>query len=261
MLPPSPFRALTAFSELDAEVFHGRGGEAEQLVPEVAAGRWTTLVGPSGCGKSSLVLAGVLPLLRDKGFRPVVLRPGSGGTSVSALADALLGLLEPGLDETLRLARLHELSALLTVPGALADLAARLLVPGRWHRLVIVVDQFEELLARPTADIDALADILFSDNLPAPVRVLTTLRADFLESVLAHPRLGAAVGRRVQTLLPMGRSNCAKPSSRRSRPFREWVSSPTWWTGYWPTPAPLPGPCRCWSSPWTCCGADSAAVS
>ncbi|MEX2981126.1 trypsin-like peptidase domain-containing protein [Streptomyces sp. C36] len=202
-LPPSPFRGLSAFEESDASVFHGRRSESDDVAGALAAERWVTVVGPSGSGKSSLALAGVVPRLRADGASAVVLRPVAGSSPLSALAASLLPLLEPGLSETQRLTRIPELSDVLRERGP-ADVVARLLQLHRSRRLLIVIDQFEELLGLGPAAVDELADVLFGDALPDTVRVLITLRADFLEPVLAHPRLGPVVGRHLHALGPLG---------------------------------------------------------
>ncbi|GAA2996897.1 hypothetical protein GCM10020229_06760 [Kitasatospora albolonga] len=201
-LPPSPFRSLTAFQEADAALFHGRQEESDELARALDRDQWVTLVGGSGAGKSSLALAGVVPRLRAEGAAAVVVRPTAGSSPLAVLAAALLPLLEPELSETQRLLRLAELTTVLR-QGGLPDLVPRLLdVQGR-HRLVVVVDQFEELLALAPRAADELATVLFTDALPPTVRVLTTLRADFLEAALAHPVLGPALSRRVQALGPL----------------------------------------------------------
>lgn len=202
VLPPSPYRSLSPFQEADAPVFHGREAETAELVAMLARHRWTTVVGPSGSGKSSLALAGVLPRIRSTGDVAVVLRPASGGNPLSALAAALLPLLEPELSETQRLERIPAMAGLLRGHG-LADLVRRLLELRGGHRLLVLVDQLEELLALAPAAVDELAEVLFDEELPTTVRVLTTLRADFLEAALAHPRLGHVLSRQVYALGPM----------------------------------------------------------
>ncbi|GAA4635488.1 hypothetical protein GCM10023196_081180 [Actinoallomurus vinaceus] len=192
VLPPSPFRGLAAFQEADAGVFHGREKESDDLAAMVRAERRVCLVGPSGSGKSSLALAGVVPRLRAEGFAVAVLRPGSGSSPLSALASALLPLIEPDLGATERLLRLPGLRDALA-QGGLADLVPQVLRDTGRNRLLIVVDQFEELLAQETEAVDALADVLFTGALPDAVSVLTTLRADFLETALAHPRIAPVV--------------------------------------------------------------------
>lgn len=207
---PSPFRGLSAFRESDTDVFYGRVQESESLAVTVAAGRWTTLIGPSGCGKSSLVQAGVLPRLRAAGYLPLVMRPSVGSSPLTALAAALLPLREPpALSGTDQDERREKLTTLLQRPGALADIVPGLFTSDSvdnsgYSRLLIVIDQFEELLSRPAAEIDALAGALLGEDLPDCVRVLVTLRADHLEAVLTHPRLQAVVSRPPELLMPMG---------------------------------------------------------
>ncbi|WP_203184084.1 trypsin-like peptidase domain-containing protein [Streptomyces pratensis] len=204
VLPPSPFRRLLAFGEEDAAVFHGRTAESEAVAGMVGAARWTAVVGPSGSGKSSLARAGVVPRLRLEATSVIVLRPSAGSSSTAGLVLELLSLLEPGLSETDRLDRAPTLTRVLVREGGLADIVPRLLKRQGSRRLLILIDQFEELLARGTADVDELAGVLFDEALPDTVCVLTTLRADFLGAVLAHPGLGHAFeGQRAYALGPI----------------------------------------------------------
>ncbi|MFJ7948887.1 trypsin-like peptidase domain-containing protein [Streptomyces sp. NPDC096354] len=204
VLPPSPFRGLAAFEEADAAVFHGRRHESERVAHALDERQWVTVVGPSGCGKSSLALAGVAPHLRARGAYVVVMRPASGSSPLAALASALLPLLEPDLSETRRLARIPALSDELRRHG-LAAPTDRLLRLQGCSQLLLVVDQLEELLPQHPDTVRDLADVLFAaDALPPAVRVLTTLRADFLEPVLGHPHLGPVTGRHLHALGPLG---------------------------------------------------------
>lgn len=202
VLPPTPFRGLRPFLETDAAIFHGRRDESDHVARIVAGERWTTLVGPSGSGKSSLAMAGVIPRRREAGDCPVVMRPGHHATPSHALASALLPLLEPELSETRRLSEVSALTAELALHG-LHEIAPRILELHGADRLLVVVDQLEELLDLQPAAVDELAGVLFADDLPATVKVLCTLRADFLEPVLAHPRLRLVVRERLCPLAPM----------------------------------------------------------
>ncbi|MEV0620596.1 trypsin-like peptidase domain-containing protein [Nonomuraea sp. NPDC050404] len=203
-LPPSPFRGLSVFEESDAALFHGRRTESEAVAAMVRSERWTAIVGPSGSGKSSLAQAGVVPMVRPDGTSVVVLRPSSGSSPAAGLAAELLALLEPELSETDRLDRLPKLTRALLRPRGLADVVPRLLRRQASHRLLIVIDQFEELLVHGREATDELAGVLFDEALPDTVRVLTTLRADFLGAALANPALGHAFdGRRVYALGPI----------------------------------------------------------
>ncbi|MFC0432257.1 trypsin-like peptidase domain-containing protein [Kutzneria buriramensis] len=200
--PPSPFRGLRPFLEADTAIFHGRRAERDQVAQIVARQRWTTLVGPSGCGKSSLAMAGVAPLRRSAGDTPVVMRPGHHTSPLHALAAALLPLLEPDLSETQRFTKISELASVLAQQG-LHEIAPRILELHTADRLLVVVDQFEELLDLLPDAVDEFTHALFGDDTPAAVKVLCTLRADFLEPMLAHPRLGPIVSEHVCALEPM----------------------------------------------------------
>ena len=123
------------------------------------------LVGPSGCGKSSLIEAGVLADLEST--EPVhwtvrTLRP--GGSPMRSLGEAL----GAGLDET-------------TTPEAVGRAARRAIAsPGQAARLLLVVDQLEELFAQASADerarfIAALAAIHELED----ASIVLAIRADF----------------------------------------------------------------------------------
>ena len=204
VLPPSPFRPLKAFEESEAKTFHGRQAESDRIANAVGAAPQTTLVGPSGCGKSSLAKAGVLPRRRSAGDIPVVIRPSHHSSPLHALAAGLVPLLEPGVSEIDQIAKADALADILSRKG-LHDVVPRLLNRHQGgRRLLIVIDQFEELLDLPPDHIDALAGLL-ADGRPAAVGVLATLRADFLEPVLGHPRLRGLVGDNIEILAPMTR--------------------------------------------------------
>ncbi|MFJ5725982.1 trypsin-like peptidase domain-containing protein [Streptomyces sp. NPDC093149] len=200
-LPQSPFRALSAFQETDAAIFHGRRAESDEMARTLAAQCLVTVVGPSGSGKSSLALAGVAPRLRAEGAQVVVIRPAPGSSPLTAFAAAMLPLLEPDLPEAGRPERIAELVEVLRRHGP-ADVVARLLQLRRSSRLLVLVDQFEEVLGLGPDAVDELADLLTGDTLPGTVRVLITLRADFLEPVLAHPRFGPEIGGHLHALAP-----------------------------------------------------------
>jgi hypothetical protein len=178
-LKGSPFRGLAAYDFDDAPVFFGRDGESREGLTRLAeaAGRGTAFLmvsGASGSGKSSLARAGLLPSLvatravAEVGlWRRVVMRPGdAGGDPVLALARALIAG-DPAKGEGLaELAgaqmTAEELAEHLAAGGnpaflfirTLRDLAdaertKRGLLPHEQARLVLVVDQLEEIFTRP----------------------------------------------------------------------------------------------------------------
>ncbi|MER6010951.1 nSTAND1 domain-containing NTPase [Streptomyces bluensis] len=197
-LRAGPFRALDHFHERDAEVFHGRDDDAQRVVDRLRYAPVTCLVGPSGSGKSSLLFAGVLPRLRDRtDLLITVLRPGRPDSSpLTALALALLPLLEPDLPETARLEERPRMERLLRT-GQMPAIVERILARQGKDRLLVVLDQFEETLVGPIpADLAPLSDALRYSLAPGSPRlqVLLILRADFLTTVLDHPSLSQLVG-------------------------------------------------------------------
>ncbi|MFE4534817.1 hypothetical protein ACFRKB_07000 [Streptomyces scopuliridis] len=239
VLPPSPFRGLSAFQESDSEVFHGREEESDEVAALVAGHPVVTVFGPSGCGKSSLVRAGVVPRLRKAGHAVVVVRPGGPSGLLGGLAMELTRLTQPELTGSAQREESRVVEAELSVHGwgeILAQLTGGHGGAGGGTRtgggtgsstrdgmggatgtgsgtrtrrargirgLVVVVDQLEELLDHGPAARSAAeaAAALFPEDPPPGLRVLSTLRADFLEAVSARPGLERAL-RGASLLLP-----------------------------------------------------------
>ena len=191
----SPFPGLQPFEDDLHRVFFGRHAEVEALASllrspaGVAGGGVLLVVGPSGCGKSSLVRAGLSPVMaaeRDwSTLRPLV----PGADPVAALAHELAaGGRLSGLDWTPRQVRDQ-----LSHDDGLALLAGELLLaaPGgaRRRRLLVVVDQFEELLTQTAPAARSRFAELLSPARAGPVRVVATLRAEFLGQLLASLQL------------------------------------------------------------------------
>ncbi|RSN02527.1 hypothetical protein DMB42_36140 [Nonomuraea sp. WAC 01424] len=202
--PASPFRGLSAFREGDAAVFFGRDAEAARVERLLQAHSQVTLTGPSGCGKSSLALAGVVPAMRRHGCEIVVLRPSAVRSWPDALAAELAALSYPGLAGAEALVRADALSEPLG-NGRMADVVGQMLRDTGATGLLLVVDQAEELLVGAPERADEAAEVLDAARACPGVRVLFTLRADFLPAALSHPRLGGALGRETYGLTPMTR--------------------------------------------------------
>jgi DNA-binding SARP family transcriptional activator/ABC-type glycerol-3-phosphate transport system substrate-binding protein len=186
--PPTrnPYKGLRAFAESDAADFFGREALVERLVARVDAGtRFLALVGPSGSGKSSIALAGLAPALRHSvgGPERLIARM-SPGTHPFAQLEAALARAAPAgakppavvQDDDLALLR-----AVLTI------------VPDERTELLLVIDQFEELLTGTIAESTVGA---FVRNLVEALEdphgqllVAVTLRSDFFDEALRQPDL------------------------------------------------------------------------
>jgi predicted negative regulator of RcsB-dependent stress response len=157
-------------------------------------GRFLTVIGPSGSGKSSLVRAGLLPQLRAGALpgsdRWRIERMTPGVRPLVTLA-AMLTQLCPGqgMQQTMSGLRTDEETLDLAVPLVLSQTTP--IAPG--DRLVLVVDQFEELftLCQDEAERSQfLANLIHAAVVPGgQCIVVITLRADFYHRCADSPTL------------------------------------------------------------------------
>lgn len=190
-----PVPGLSPFTEAQAELFFGRKAELEELLGQLEKARtgvrrWVQLEGPSGVGKSSLVQAGLLPRLKEGApqdvprWRIASVRPsyeplrGLAQALVTAHAGTGFARAPEDVEHSLR-----------ADPDALRILVTTHTPPGCC--LLLVFEQMEELFTLGVADCSRL-DALVSAALTAPdspLRLLTTLRSDFIHRLDQLPRL------------------------------------------------------------------------
>ncbi len=204
--PRPPFRGLLPCDEQDADQFHGRDAEVAAFIERLRHESVLPVVGPSGAGKSSFVQAGVVPRLREQGrWTVLTLRPGR--YPFRALAARLMyGEGSRGSVLSSRTSRVPSLlsgtqsgESLQDLERAEGELAQELLqTPTRLAlqllqmseeaeggaRVLLFVDQLEELYTQVQeasvrrAFMEALC--CAADDVRGPVRVVFTLRDDFL---------------------------------------------------------------------------------
>ena len=230
-----PYLGLVPFEERDARVFYGRGELADQLVRRLAErldGTGMLLVaGESGAGKSSLLRAGLMPRLAvgalgqgSQRWPRRVIRPEGSPVRELAMVLAEVAGADPVSVYRSLLAAPDEAPMLVeqavrtaadrsadTGPGRPADAAA--CAPPR---LVLVVDQFEELFTAG-GDTDAgrvereafIAALHSAATVPVgphkrpAALVIVAVRADFLGRLIAYPPLKAALDAGPFTAGPM----------------------------------------------------------
>jgi WD40 repeat protein len=162
-----PYPGLEPFGRQQADLFFGREEQVRNLVREIEAGNHRIcIIGSSGSGKSSLVQAGVLPLLER-------------GSAVRApwLVRSFAATAQPS-------ARLAEALAL-DRPTAIAAAVTALLASSGRPRLVIFVDQLEELFALATSEERERFLAAFLELTADPrCAVVAALRADFFGSLM-----------------------------------------------------------------------------
>ncbi len=225
-----PFRGLLAFGEQDAPWFFGRDAEANAFVERLRDTPTLTVVGPSGTGKSSFALAGVVPRLRDEAYWIVVhIRPGRDPFTTLAqrllARDRTISGSTTGAAETLDSWSLDHDGPLHALPYPEDEtdpnvLARRLqanprllavylqqLAEAQRGRVLLLVDQLEEVQTLVTDDhvrrSFLIALFTAAEDSQEPVRVITTVRDDFLGQVAAEDRTVADALARVFVLRPL----------------------------------------------------------
>jgi serine/threonine protein kinase len=205
----SPYAGLASFQEADASRFFGRSREIAAMVNRLRTQPMLAVVGSSGVGKSSLVRAGLLPGLKRSGeqWECQVLRPGRNPMA------ALVSVLTPMQQTSATLADEAERNAKTTQrlkdePGYLgATMRAQAVKENK--RVLLFVDQFEELYTNVTdaEERDAFVKCLAAcaDDPTAPVRLVISVRSDFLDRIAENPQFMAELNQGLFFLLPPNR--------------------------------------------------------
>jgi WD40 repeat protein len=181
-----PYRGLEAFTAEHGEWFHGRGAAVQDALAGLAAHPpGVLLLGPSGAGKSSVVQAGVLPAL--------------GAGQLPGSDRWITMLVRPGKDLLAELDRAG-LAGVDSRPIRKA-VAERLAGEPSGSRLLLVIDQFEELLTPAASSEDegnqrrTIEDLAAAIGAPG-LSVVLVMRDDF------YPRLASHAPALLQALTP-----------------------------------------------------------
>lgn len=192
--PRNPFKGLRAFKAEDRRDFFGREALVNELLMALEKAdkppRFLAVVGASGSGKSSVVMAGLLPALRE-GALP--------GSERWIYLDTVMPGSSPIENLTLSLARIIKDREITTITRDLKSsegrglyLLTRLLASGD-ERIVLYIDQFEELFTlTDEEERRQFIHLLISavDAPDSPLIVIASLRADFYDRPMQYPALG-----------------------------------------------------------------------
>ncbi|MFG3342425.1 trypsin-like peptidase domain-containing protein [Glycomyces sp. NPDC048151] len=201
--PPSPYPGLRQFTEGDAEVFFGREALANQIAELSTTNPVVTVTGGSGVGKSSLLAAGVIPRLRNRTDTLTVrCIPGEAQTPVRALALALAEAYEPDADTEKRYQAVNRYADAM-LRGQTAEIITDLLHRRKRRQLVVIVDQFEQVLAGSKEQIASfgavLAALVATDGRPC---LLLGIRHDFLPIAGKYQHFDELIARAYQIPVP-----------------------------------------------------------
>ncbi len=201
-LARNPYKGLRAFEAVDVDDFYGRLDLVDELVTRIEREPFVAVVGASGSGKSSVVRAGLVPRLRSATLagsrRWLVATMVPGHDPFGEFQTALLAATSDSRIKPIGDRQGDNLDVLRIAQSAL---------PDERTALLLVIDQFEELLHRTDEEevsgrfirnlVEAIEDPL------SQITVLVTLRADFFDRMLERLPLGPLIADGLVSVLPL----------------------------------------------------------
>jgi eukaryotic-like serine/threonine-protein kinase len=194
----SPYAGLSSFQETDADRFFGRSQEIAALVTRIRDRPLMGVVGPSGAGKSSFVRAGLVPALKRSGeqWETLVIRPGRN--PMAALVNIVAPLVGSSTTMNEDLQEQQKLAERLAAEPGYVGTVLRSRARRERRRLLLFVDQFEELYTLVSDVRERLAFTAclsaIADDATSPMRVVLSVRSDFLDRVSEDQRFMTELG-------------------------------------------------------------------
>jgi formylglycine-generating enzyme required for sulfatase activity len=190
----SPYPGLMHFTKKYAPVFFGREAEINEILDRMCLleGRFIIISGGSGTGKSSLVDAGVLPRIEESGLSGVGtcfcvrMVPSQGDHPFDAFTRVLHSQLEHVGFKPYDLGK-----ELLAQPAIFSERIRTIISKGMNNKaFVLFLDQMEELFTAEAKDhAKPFLSALYSAANEASLRIIATIRSDFLHHCHEHPEM------------------------------------------------------------------------
>ena len=201
----NPYKGLQAFAGIDAQDFFGRAKLVEQLAARLQDDtpyqNFLAIVGPSGSGKSSVVKAGLIPYLSQKAtlnaenWLFTEMTPAEH--PLEELTSALMQIANRSTSRVLEQLQSDQRGLLWAVSSLLSEDT----------HLVLVIDQFEELFTTSVDEdeVEQFLDIVrvAVQDKSECVRVIITLRADFMDRPLQYRAFGEVLKQRIEYVLAL----------------------------------------------------------
>ena len=233
--PPAPgappYKGLQSFIEADAEWFYGREKLIARIIQRLQDSPFLAVIGASGSGKSSVVRAGVIPVLSGKKqLSEVPFLPHNAQqwpvfvmTPTNHPIDSLAACFSR---ESTSLPDISLLSSDLHKDPSGFDLVVRR--EANRHnseRLLLVIDQFEELFTLCQDDLERRAFInavIEHQNRAKVALVIIVLRADFYANCALYASLRQAISICQEYIGPMNKDElrCAIEEPARKGNWR-----------------------------------------
>ncbi|HEY9863563.1 MAG TPA: toll/interleukin-1 receptor domain-containing protein, partial [Candidatus Obscuribacterales bacterium] len=180
-IPDCPYPGMAPFKPEDSDRFFGRQREVNDLIQHLRLYPFLAVIGASGSGKSSLVFAGLIPqlqktnLLGKKTWEIYIMRPGT--TPITTLTTIL------GCD-----------------PNSVEAMATKF---NPSQKLLLVVDQFEEIFTLSPQEVIPFQEILLNLYKQPNFYVILTVRADFYPQLMESATFWHEIKARRYEVLPL----------------------------------------------------------
>ncbi|MGP1384424.1 MAG: ATP-binding protein [Thainema sp.] len=199
LIEVSPYKGLKRFEANDRELFFGRDQLIRSLVTDLETNNLILLLGASGSGKSSAVRAGLTPRLKQtwgSQFLPIFFTPDR-----DPFESLYASLLQTFKQDEAKVARPADYKTLIQTVKTLKP------TNQQW---LILIDQFEELFTlTPPSKRAVFIKALLALNSALQhagwhsVKLILTMRADFLDRISAYPNLGRLLQGHIQLVTDM----------------------------------------------------------